>query len=498
MGISVRDVLESLDKKVTSQTNAVGGQDIYSDGNMIDSSKFKLNSATGHYEADNYKDIYSAVGYNPTPVNSGNQGGGVPVRDILTKAGNNVTSVPNAGGNPYVFANGNPVDTSGFSINPATNRYEAPTVDAVMKSIGQTPLRSLQNEGHTIGYNEASKTPTMGGLPVDTSNLKNVEGKYYGTADVINSIGKNDQSIYKDTFAPQQADVQKQILDSINNPKQYNPVNDPALKIAQNQAQRQVEEEMNARGILNSTITSDRITQVTQELIPQYQALFEQKEQQRISNLNTYWQNINQMDSNQFQKFTDNRNYQYGLVKDDYIKQQDSITNKINQVSNAINKLNVLGYADNETAIIMGVPVGTESSAVIEAGKSKLYDLKLTLLKIQTDKDTVAEQHAFELTLDAARNAFISSQNTKTGTATSDKTSAAEDAKQTTEIYNENYANTVALFAKSNSWDALTNLTDRATYWIERIGSGNYTKLLNDIKTKYEAEKAKDPGWTGG
>lgn len=63
------------------------------------------------------------------------------------------------------------------------------------------------------------------------------------------------------------------IKDLISKEFTWDPNTDPGLKVALNFAQRKVMEEMNARGLLNSTITPDNINLAYGELIPQYRKL---------------------------------------------------------------------------------------------------------------------------------------------------------------------------------------------------------------------------------
>ena len=76
-------------------------------------------------------------------------------------------------------------------------------------------------------------------------------------------------------------------------------------------------------------------------------------------------------------------------------QQQSALEQKQNDISNAYNKVEMLGYADNETAVILGVTPGTPAASVRQAALDKIN--QIDLYKTQTDEQIRATQADYDM-----------------------------------------------------------------------------------------------------
>jgi hypothetical protein len=197
-------------------------------------------------------------------------------------------------------------------------------------------------------------------------------------------------------------DLMKLLETEISTP--YDPANDPQYNILlelakQNagKAGQQTMEELNARGILNSTITGDRTAEIQQDYMTQATQQATQNaqiaKQEKINNIlsqlgiqtrqeeTSYGRGMEagQMGSDANQDRMSNIT---GLL--DTLREKELTDKKIQieeqqrTLDNAWNRVQSLGYVDNQASVALGIPVGTPS---FEA--KKYY---------QDRKDRLAEQ----------------------------------------------------------------------------------------------------------
>jgi hypothetical protein len=180
-------------------------------------------------------------------------------------------------------------------------------------------LRSQGYNDDQIGWNQNTGAVTLNGQIFYKPSAENaVGGKAYGTLDELNQAMNNyrmnqlygqmyNQATQQKPYNPQDSPYYNQINNLIsqlqsraNQPFVYDPASDPAYQAALNQANRNAElasrsamEDLNERGILNSTVTSDRLGQIRQDamsyvsdtVLPQLMQQAYNREQQGIANL---------------------------------------------------------------------------------------------------------------------------------------------------------------------------------------------------------------------
>jgi cell wall-associated NlpC family hydrolase len=195
-----------------------------------------------------------------------------------------------------------------------------------------------------------------------------------------------------------------QLLESASKPFTYDPTKDAALIEAQKEAGRVVREGMGAKGTLYSSATIANIARQQGILVPEY----EMKQYQRYSDAKNreiqMMSTLMQWDEMQANRFQD----QVDLVKTkfDYIMALDSqnfdrfqvmleqknfnkqyqleqerlqMERQMMEIENAYKRVDALGYVDNQTSTILGIPVGTKAGWVKElelAQKQEMEKLK--------------------------------------------------------------------------------------------------------------------------
>lgn len=219
-------------------------------------------------------------------------------------------------------------------------------------------------------------------------------------------------------------DLVNQLITSAQEKFNYVPGEDSALIIAQKEAQRQVREGAGTRGLLYSSGTLETSTRKMAELIPQFEqaayARFQQEQQRTMNVLNAVMQwdqyqadrNMDQltiltnkfnvlldMDSRgleQFKVLLDQRNADKLYAME---LQKFNLDKKTQEVNSAWDKVNQLGYVDEETSVILGVPVGTKASWVKQLEEQQKNDLANQQTQYANDLKLQQSQQAIDKSL---------------------------------------------------------------------------------------------------
>lgn len=147
----------------------------------------------------------------------------------------------------------------------------------------------------------------------------------------------------------------------------YDPSDDEALIKAQEHATNQIYESMNAKGILDSTMTAQVISEAVSNLTATYEQMSRDEFYNNLERLQTSANLIMNLEQRQYDRWLANVQMKleyYQAQKDEESYQWD--------------RVNKLGYVDNEASIILGVPVGTLSPAkqqAIEETKRKTEEM---------------------------------------------------------------------------------------------------------------------------
>ena len=131
---------------------------------------------------------------------------------------------------------------------------------------------------------------------------------------------------------------------------QYNPYADTALQIAQGYAVGRVKETMNSTGMYFSSMTTSAITKAVAELVPVYEQMAKDEMKNNLSMLQStanYLMNLEQM--------------QFNMWKSQIELQFEANNDRRKEVAAAWDRVNNIGYVDNQASAILGVAAGTLS-----------------------------------------------------------------------------------------------------------------------------------------
>lgn len=248
----------------------------------------------------------------------------------------NNTQQANAAPTPQTY-NANNTSNNIIDFNQIYSSYQS-----------QYGNNNQSNNTGTSGIKKTSLGTTI--VTPTTTNLNSVQGQY--------------QSAYSDTINS----LISQIASQVQNGFQYDPANDTALQMATEYAANTTMENMISSGILNSSMTAERVARVVSELIPQYEQLAYTRWSDGLSRLADTAQLVMQYDSQQFEYWKDAKDREFQNKQLEYQKAQD-------ELENAWKRVDELGYVDNEASAVLGVPVGTLSGEARLTKEEREYEL---------------------------------------------------------------------------------------------------------------------------
>lgn len=192
----------------------------------------------------------------------------------------------------------------------------------------------------------------------------------------------------------------------------YDPSDDEALIKAQEYATNSVYESMNAKGILDSTMTAQIVAKTVNQLIPVYENMAKDDFYKNIEKLQTTANLIMNLDDTQYKRWTDNVSQKleyFEAKKEEYAYQ--------------LNRVKELGYVDNEASIVLGVAPGTITSKLKEeiqanqkAIDNKYNELYSDIALAQAKSDIKVAEHEKIKQIDQKYSNSSGSDNGKTAT----------------------------------------------------------------------------------
>lgn len=318
-------------------------------------------------------------------------------------------------------------------------------------------------------------------------------------SDLLTKLGQRIDNPYQHEPDPRIDELVEKLNRRLNSPFEYDVENDPSYQAASRivnknaeMATQQALEEMNSRGILNSTITSDRASQIQQDakghldsLIPELQANAFTRYQASVSGLYNLLNTLINMDANNRQMGFNE--YNAGIQNLSNLAQltqnqinsnreYDLETQKLNlnrmqtEIEAALNRSSQFGRVTTATdAAILGVPVGTPTYEAEEAARERAHE-------VQIEKDRIAAQERMN-------NADIASR---------ERIASQDRAVQWARINNEN---TLDNFSKDMQiWQATGKAPDTPAMKHYGIQPGTEWRMmnsekLNELKAKIEQDE---------
>ena len=194
------------------------------------------------------------------------------------------------------------------------------------------------------------------------------------------------------TYKSQYSDAINQIANSILNMRfSYNPDEDDLLQQATQYVTQNTYESMNSKGILNSSMTAERVSKVVGDLIPQYEKMARDEFEASFSRMINMANLIMNMDDRTFGIWKDARDQRWKEQEAEYEKKQ-------REIQNAWNKVDQLGYVDNESALLLNIPAGTLSKDARES-KEK-FEREVEEWNRRHEVETATEKELMQLKLE--------------------------------------------------------------------------------------------------
>jgi len=300
---------------------------------------------------------------------------------------------------------------------PLTQGQSLVNNNVINKSLTTVPEQAQANMGQPMTQGMSQGVSQGTSLPAfNPPNMGDYQSPYAGQIQQILDDMMNTPA-YQSPFAAQ---IQQLVDKVVNRSFSYDASTDEAFQQDSKVLAKQVMELMNSRGILNSTITENQIQQGIAELLPRYREMaysryldegnqlmqqanfllgLDESGYNRYMDEYTKKQNmasfIMQMDDSQYARYRDARDFAYQQYQDQYNAAINEINFEREKVQDAWERTRQLGFVDQESSLILGIPAGTLSKDAREAKEQRAQELEDR--KAAWDMENSMQQKAFEL-----------------------------------------------------------------------------------------------------
>lgn len=254
-----------------------------------------------------------------------------------------------------------------ISVAPTPQTYNANNTNTNVvdfNKIYNSYRSKYGNNNSNQSINSGVKKTSIGTTIVTptTSNPNTIEGQY--------------QSAYSDTING----ILSELLTQMQGGFEYNPNEDSSLKVATEYAANSTLQSLAGSGVLNSTATAERVARIVSELIPQYEEISHDRWLEKFQLFADTAQIVMSYDEQQFSYWKDAQDRKFEKEQFEYEKEQK-------ELENAWQRVDELGYVDNESSILLGVPVGTLSKDAREAKEEREFELAKMREQAQIEYD---------------------------------------------------------------------------------------------------------------
>jgi hypothetical protein len=428
--LSIRDFAS----KMGAQNISFDGKEINIDGTMVDPAKYGLVNQDGRF-----------VG---TPDQIASVYGLAPLRKTLETAGVGITYDANTG---MVSANGIMIGSAdqlgAQNINGmlyADNKSLQGIYDKVSQFNGVNPATGEMPVDGTQQAINPAETEFQKDQDTYQKSINDLSDQYWelmnnppeDNSEAISKLLENVQG-WKGVYSDQISSLIGQTLASTF---VYEPANDPMFQKALKDANRNMMETLNARGMLGGTAVTDLMPQIYAELLPQFQAQALQNYNNEMNNkfkqidmldkineqdYDKYYQyttnainQIEKLDTKTYNSFKDTLTTIHTALTDQITAKKDAVTTQKADIKEGYDMLNTLGYVNNEISKKTGLPVGTPSAKAKEALQKRYFELQDAANKFQeTLKIKEIDNREKQKVLDAsaAEKKKTADQKTKVG-----------------------------------------------------------------------------------
>ena len=277
----------------------------------------------------------------------------------------------------------------------------------------------------------------------------------------------------------------------------YIPNEDPLFQTAIKTANNQVIQNMNARNLLNSSYTAEQLADVASKHVLDYAKFAYTAYADNQNNMFKKAEFLDKLDEQDYQKYMDNitsilkqadayqslDKHTFNIYKNNldilYKAHDRKLNDKLRaleleekKIQRAKDRTETLGYVDNASSIVLGIPAGTPSKAVRETIAKFDADTKLSLFNLNNQKALADYNHG------------IAKQDAQE----TERKIGLE--KKRNEDFAYNYAMVLAELSSKTLEEQYAILTNPATAreLINKIGFERYEKLLREVGTKLESK----------
>lgn len=331
--------------------------------------------------------------------------------------------------------------------------------------------------------------------------------------------------------SPYQGYIQSNVAQLMTRQFNYNPATDQGFQQASKELGRNTMEQMNERGILNSTVTENQVQQGVQQLLPQYEQVARNnfnEETNRLLNIGNFLQTLDSAEYGKFkdsnQRLFDVANYINGLDEKSYQMYKDyrdeayrnkvyeadqkqrEIDNQYKKIDYAYKKLQERGYVDNETSIILKLPIGMKSADALKTAGERKFELQKMAAELKAYKEKADYDYQIDKKLTDYKdsknnpesstnyNQFLSQYSNEDGEdlywALSDGKlgikPGTSDYNKAVKYAQDKYYQTVVDRWRGKEKELKSELLDGAYndkgYYKKVLGINNYNRLMNMLK----------------
>ena len=303
---------------------------------------------------------------------------------------------------------------------------------------GQDFMSYAQGQGVPVTYNQDVNRLLVGNVPVDMSKLgmQNQEGKLYGSETTYQQLlqpylnqGPTDIMQLKPYQTPEWIkQYMKDMVAEQMSPYEYNMEEDPSVIQAREQLENSMAAMAGKRGFLYGNAQQQLVNQAFNKIAPMFEEVAYQKNsdryqrQMQLANTIMQWDDmmanrkmqenelikmkadfmlqLNQRDLEVFKVMLSQRRFNMELELEE---KRFDLEKRKSEMDLAWKKVNEFGYADNETASILGVNPGTEAGWVKQLllknkqelavmKKKNEYDVKMLQINKKLEMDLIKEQ----------------------------------------------------------------------------------------------------------
>lgn len=109
------------------------------------------------------------------------------------------------------------------------------------------------------------------------------------------------------------------------------------------------------------------------------------------------------LDDREFEQYKYMADQTWRVFEQEYSAYNDSLTFKNNQIAEAMDRANMLGYVNNKDSIVLGVPTGTLSKEARERAEAMEDYIAKSKIDIENEFKSMEETHKYDLKLLKAR-----------------------------------------------------------------------------------------------